>query len=45
MQSADVMQKFAQQYSCDLTISQNSEHAFMQDGDRSIVEKWLEKNI
>lgn len=45
MQSAEVMQKFAQKYSCDLTISQNSEHAFMQDGDRSIVEKWLEKNI
>ncbi len=45
MQSAEVMQKFVQKYSCDLAISQNSEHAFMQDGDRSIVEKWLEKNI
>lgn len=45
MQSAEVMHKFAQKYSRDLTISQNSEHAFMQDGDRNVVEKWLEKNI
>lgn len=45
MQSAEVIRNFAQRYSCDLTISQDSEHAFMQNGDKSIVEKWLEKNI
>lgn len=45
MQSAEVVQKFAQEYSCNLMLSQESEHAFMQDGDRSIVEKWLEKNL
>lgn len=45
MQSAEVIQKFARKYLCDLTISQDSEHAFMQDGDRNVVEKWLEKNI
>ncbi len=45
MQSAEVIRNFAQRYSCDLTISQDSEHSFMQDGDKSIVEKWLEKNI
>lgn len=45
MQSAEVIRNFAQRYSCDLTISQDSEHAFMQDSDKSIVEKWLEKNI
>lgn len=45
MQSAEAVQEFAQKYLYDLTISQNSDHAFMRDGDRSIVEKWLEKNI
>ncbi len=45
MQSAEVIRNFAQRYSCDLTISQDSEHAFMQDNDKGIVEKWLEKNI
>lgn len=45
MQSAEVVKKFAQKYSCELTISRNSEHAFMRDGDTSIVEKWLKKNI
>ena len=45
MQSAEVIQKFLRKYLCDLTISQDSEHAFMQDGDGSIIKKWLEKNI
>ena len=45
MQSEDVIQKFVRKHQCNLTISQDSEHAFMQDGDRNIVEKWLEKNI
>ena len=45
MQSAEVIQKFVGKYLCDLTISQDSEHAFMQERDRNIVEKWLEKNI
>lgn len=45
MQSAEVIQKFVRKYLCDLTISQDSEHAFMQDGDGSIIKKWLEKNI
>ena len=45
MQSTDVIRKFVQKHACDLTISQDSEHPFMQDCDRSIVEKWLEKNI
>ena len=45
MQSAEVVQKFVKKHLCDLTISKDSEHAFMEDDDRSIVEKWLEKNI
>ncbi len=45
MQPAEVIRNFAQRYSCDLTISRDSEHAFMQDNDKGIVEKWLEKNI
>ena len=45
MQSAEVVQNFVKKYACDLTISWDSEHAFMQDGDSSIIKKWLEKNI
>ncbi len=45
MSCKEYARNFAQRYSCDLTISQDSEHAFMQDNDKGIVEKWLEKNI
>lgn len=45
MQSPEVIQNFVKKYLCDLTISPDSEHAFMQDGDDSIIKKWLEKNI
>lgn len=45
MQSPEVIQNFVKKYVCDLTISLDSEHAFMQEGDDSIIKKWLEKNI
>lgn len=45
MQSAEVIQKFVQKYRCSLTISQDSEHAFMQECDAGIVRLWLNENI
>lgn len=45
MQSMEVIRKFSQKYACSLTVSQDSEHAFMQEGDAQVVKKWLEENI
>lgn len=45
LQSLEVIQKFVKEYKCKLTISENSEHSFMQEHDMSIVLSWLEDNI
>lgn len=45
LQSLDVIQKFVEANKCKLTISQNSEHAFMDEQDLEIVTSWLEENI
>lgn len=45
MQSVDIIQKFVKAYDCKLTISQNSEHPFMQSEDIKTVSDWMEENI
>jgi hypothetical protein len=45
LQSLGVIQEFAKAHQCELTISENSEHPFMQENDISIVSSWLEENI
>lgn len=45
MQSIDVIQEFVKAHDGRLTISQNSDHTFMQDEDIEIVCTWLEENI
>ena len=39
------MEAFANKFNCELTVSQNSEHPFMAEGDAAIVEKWLWDNL
>jgi len=45
LQSVNVIQKFVKAHDCKLTISQDSEHPFMENGDIKIVRAWLEENI
>lgn len=45
LQSIEVIQKFAQENGCKLTISQDSEHPFMGKEDVNIVRTWLEENV
>jgi len=40
-QSREVITEFANRFSCQLTISEASEHPFMGDGDGEIVKAWL----
>ncbi len=45
LQSRGVIKTFASKFGCQLTISETSEHSFMNESDRSIVEAWMLKNI
>ena len=45
LQSEEVIQKFVKANDCKLTISQNSEHPFMQKEDIKTVRTWLEENV
>ena len=45
LQSLEIIQDFTKKHNCLLTISENSEHPFMSEGDGMIVEQWLEDNI
>lgn len=45
LQSREIMENFTAKYGGVLTVSENSEHPFMAEGDRDIVTKWLEENI
>lgn len=45
LQSLDVIREFVNTHHCNLTIYQDSEHAFLQDADKKIVRAWLLKNI
>lgn len=43
MQSLQVMQGFARQFGCQLTIAPGCEHPFMAPGDTGIVHDWMEE--
>lgn len=45
LQSRAVIKEFADKFSCELEISENSDHPFMDEGDKKIIEEWLKKNI
>lgn len=45
LQSRQVMQNFADQFGCKLTVSEFSEHAFMQPADELIVENWMRRSL
>lgn len=45
MQSPDDISEFAGKFGCMVTVSAESEHPFMAEGDRPIVEKWLRDNL
>ena len=45
LQSIEVIHTFADAHHCKLTVSENSEHPFMQPDDVEIVTEWLKNNI
>lgn len=45
LQSLEVVKKFADRFHCTLTVSENSEHPFMEKEDGLIVEQWLRENV
>lgn len=45
LQSRSVIEDFASEFSCHLTISENSEHPFMDESDGIIVTTWINNNI
>ncbi len=45
LQSLEVIENFAEKFHCDLTVSENSEHPFMDESDALVVENWLMTNI
>jgi alpha-beta hydrolase superfamily lysophospholipase len=45
LQSREVIDEFVRNFDCQLMVSQNSEHPFMNESDRTIVETWMKNNI
>ena len=45
LQSLEVVKKFTDRFHCALTVSENSEHPFMEKEDGLIVEQWLRENV
>lgn len=45
LQSLDDINGFASRFGADVTVSENSDHPFMEPGDAEIVEKWIRKSI
>ena len=45
LQSLEVMRNFADKFGCELTVSEDSQHPFMEEKDFPIVTAWLEDNI
>ena len=45
LQPIEVIQTFADAHYCKLTVSENSEHSFMQPEDMKIVTEWLKDNL
>ena len=45
LQSRQRMEAFANRFGCRLTVSERSEHPFMQPGDGPIVEDWIRRSL
>jgi len=45
LQSPQIIHDFTQRFGCQLTISENSKHPFMEEQDFPIIEQWLEKYL
>jgi len=45
LQSLEIVKDFVNKFNCQLTLSENSEHPFMAEGDVAIVEQWLQDNL
>jgi alpha-beta hydrolase superfamily lysophospholipase len=45
LQSRSVIDDFVGRFNCQLTVSENSEHPFMSESDKTIVEAWMNNNI
>ena len=45
LQSRRVIDAFCTAHGCRLTVSETSDHAFMEDGDGEIIRHWLHENI
>lgn len=45
LQSAEIAKNFAKRFRCELTISEKSDHPFMEAGDEEIVAQWLRDHI
>ncbi len=45
LQSYAVIKDFADKYNCHLSVSENSEHPFMEENDKTILTTWMDKSI
>lgn len=45
LQSRSIIDDFVCKYSCNLTVSDNSEHPFMEERDQIIVDTWINNSI
>lgn len=45
LQNREVIDKFVRNFNCQLTVSENSKHPFIDDSDKAIVEAWMKNNI
>ena len=45
LQSLAVIRNFADRFGCHVTLSENSQHPFMEEADFPIVDRWLKNNL
>ncbi len=45
LQSSEVIKQFVTKFNCQLTVSEDSEHPFLNESDIKIVETWMKKNL
>ena len=45
LQSQEVIRDFSDTYNCALRVAENSEHSFLGENDRNIIEQWLRNEL
>ena len=45
LQSLEVIRSFAGRFDCQVTLSENSKHPFMEEADFPVVKRWLEEHL